>query len=98
MDRPSHEIVIPFISGQAEIVQIGLCAGRIRPRKAPVMITQRWEETINRRTSAVTTKIRKDEVVVVLANVLIYCRGCAHIIVIVSGGNDEIRIPTPDQI
>jgi len=91
--RSPDKIIIAFVAGQGEIIQVGLDSPCI-----PVMVAQRGEEAIDRRAGSVRSNIRVNEIVVILPDVLIYGRGLAEGIVVITGGDDKIGVPVFDEV
>jgi hypothetical protein len=90
--RSPDKIIIAFVAGQGEIIQVGLDSPCI-----PVMVAQRGEEPIDRRAGSVRSNIRVNEIVVILPDVLIYGRGLAKRIIIVTDRDDKIGTPAFDK-
>ena len=62
------------------------------------MVAQRWKKAIRYRARSVGTYIRIDEFVIILANVRIDGLRSSIRVIIVSGGNDKVRVPGLDQV
>src|SRR6267143_1468371 len=89
MHRPANEVIITLVIRELEIVQIRRC-----PRRYPIMVPKGREKSVDGGACSVSSRIRKDEFVVILADILVD-RGCTSgFIVVISDGDDEIGVPT----
>src|SRR5215218_4296739 len=86
MHGPAHDVVIALVPGKGEVVGV-----RGEPRDAVVIvIAERREETVRKRTSAVTARVVPDEWMVILADSAIDVLGAE--IVVVAQGDDELGL------
>ncbi len=92
MHRAARQIVIAFVAGQGEVVEIGLCV-----RGEPVMVARCGEELVFRCAGAVASSVGKDEIVVELADVGVNRAGSAARIVVVAHRQRQVGIPTVDE-
>lgn len=91
--RSPDKIIIAFVAGQGEVILIGQGVACI-----PIMVAQRGEEAIGCRARAVGPDIRKDELVIILPDILINRVSRAKWIIVVAGGDDEIGVPAFDEV
>jgi hypothetical protein len=61
------------------------------------MVTKGREELIRGSTRAIRAGVREDEVVIILADIIIDIGGKAVLVVIITDGDDEVRVPAMDH-
>lgn len=83
--RSPDKIIIAFVARQGEVFLIRQGVACI-----PIMVAQRGEEKIGRCACPIGTRVRIDELVIILPNILINRRCFARRIIVVAGGYDEI--------
>ena len=93
MHRSPGEIVVALVAGQGEIIQIGPRVGSI-----PIVIAQSGEEAVRLRARAVSSEVRVNIIVIILTDIRVNGLRGAIRVVIISGGDDEIRVPGFDQV
>jgi len=93
VDGSPDEIVVTFVAGQSEIIHV-----RLERAGVPVVVAGRREETINRRAGAVRPNVGINELVIKLPDILINRIRPAERVIVVAGGDDEIRVPAFDEV
>jgi hypothetical protein len=91
VDWSLNEFVISLLS-KPEIVQV-----RLDTVPRPIMVANGWEKSSGWRSFSIFSLILINIFVVILSDVIIHFIGSAGLIIIPTG-DDEIRIPTLDQI
>jgi len=97
--RPPAELVVTFVAGQREIVEVwagAVCT--IATHGHPVVVAQNREEMIGSCPRSVAAGVGIDKLVVILADVRVNGRSRAGRIVVVASGDDEVRVPALDQV
>src|SRR3954468_12739655 len=82
LNGPLGKRVIPFISGEREIVQVRFIAVRIGDAVAPIVVTERRKEAVRGCASAIAANVWKNVIVVILAYVGVDCRSRARLIIV----------------
>ena len=93
MDWTALKVVIAFIPGQGEVIQVGLDIPRI-----PVVVTQGREEAIFSGAGAIRALVGVDISLIVLANVSVDGAGFSVRVIVVANGDDKVNVPTVNQL
>ena len=92
MDRTANEIVVALISRKGEVIQIRQSAWGI-----PVVVSQGWKKTVVVSARPIAATVRPDIGMVKLPYISIDGGRCPIRIIIVTGRDDKINLPTVDQ-
>src|SRR6478735_7248476 len=87
-----HEIVITLVAWQAEILEIGKCAGAV-----PIVVSQSGKEAVLAGAATKTATIGADEVGVIATDIFVDRIRCANWVVVVASGQNEVHLPTLDE-
>lgn len=87
-----REFVIPFVLPQVEIFEI-----ETKPAACPIVVSGGWEEPSGLRTLSIFSGVVHKIFVVILPDVVVHSIRLVYLIV-VSGGDDEIRVPAFDEV
>lgn len=94
MQQPKVNVIVSLVAGQGEVVQIGAVTSRCAAFNGiPIVIARAGPEAVDRAAAAVLPAVVADERAVVLADVPVDGAGRAVGVVVVSSGNDEVRVP-----
>src|SRR6185436_14974376 len=88
-------VVVPFVAREREVSQIRLEPG---DAKRPFMVADARKKAIRTRSGAKRADVWIDVFVEELANVGVDVGGLAIRVVVVTRGNDEVRVPAFDQV
>ena len=92
VDRSPGEIVVSFVAGKGEIVEVGLEIGG-----EPVVVAGDREEAVDLTASTVTAEVGKDVTVEILSDVGVDSL-CAPVgVVVIAQGEDECGVPRLDE-
>ena len=93
MHGSPNEIVVALIPGQLEVVKVWLS-----PFCGPIVVTQAGKKAVNLSSLAIFAMIRTDEFMEIPTDILVNGLGKSIGVVVVTGGDDEFRIPALYQV